>query len=92
MNTPYASLCAAFNNVKLPQDGERGVLLFTASMTVVRNGRVREVPFDTQTETLKNPSERRGVTLPTVDTRETGGRKVFCMFGVTGVSHGGLFV
>lgn len=57
------------------QDGERGVLLFTASMTVVRNGMVQEVPFDTQTEAF-SPRDKRGVTLPTVAAREAGGRKV----------------
>lgn len=54
------------------QDGERGVLLFTATMTVVRNGRVQEVPFDTQTEAF-DVGDKRGVTLPTVATREAGG-------------------
>lgn len=51
------------------------MLLFTATMTVVRNGRIREVPFDTQTDAF-DPGDRRGVTLPTVAARETGGRKV----------------
>lgn len=54
------------------QDGERGVLLFTATMTVVRNGRVQEVPFDMQTEAL-GLGDRRGATLPTVAAREAGG-------------------
>lgn len=57
---------------QFPQDGERGVLLFTATMTVVRNGRVQEVPFDTQTEAFDR-GDRRGVTLPTVAAREAGG-------------------
>ncbi|CAN0459065.1 unnamed protein product, partial [Ectocarpus sp. 12 AP-2014] len=54
------------------RDGERGVLLFTATMTVVRNGRVQEVPFDMQTEAL-GLGDRRGATLPTVAAREAGG-------------------
>lgn len=41
-------------------------------MTVVRNGRVQEVPFDMQTEAL-GLGDRRGATLPTVAARETGG-------------------
>lgn len=49
------------------------MLLFTATMTVVRNGRVQEVPFDTQTEAFYR-RDRRGVTLPTVAApREVGG-------------------
>lgn len=56
------------------QDGERGVLLFTATMTVVRNGRVQEVPFDTQTEAF-DLRDRRGVTLPTVVARDAGGEQ-----------------
>lgn len=60
---------------RFQQNGERGVLLFTATMTVVRNGRVQEVPFDTQTEAF-DLGDRRGVTLPTVAARETGGQKV----------------
>ena len=41
-------------------------------MTVVRNGRVQEVPFDTQTEAF-DVGDKRGVTLPTVAAREAGG-------------------
>lgn len=41
-------------------------------MTVVRNGRVQEVPFDTQTEAF-DLGDKRGVTLPTVAAREAGG-------------------
>lgn len=48
------------------------MLLFTATMTVVRNGRVQEVPFDTQTEAF-DLGDRRGVTLPTVAARDPGG-------------------
>ncbi|CAM9189340.1 unnamed protein product, partial [Hapterophycus canaliculatus] len=54
------------------RDGERGVLLFTATMTVVRNGRVQEVPFDTQTEAF-DLRDHRGVTLPTIAARGGGG-------------------
>lgn len=57
------------------QDGERGVLLFTATMTVVRNGRVQEVPFDTQAEAF-GLGIKQGATLSTVPARETEGRKV----------------
>lgn len=65
------------------------MLLFTATMTVVRNGRVQEVPFDTQTEAF-DLGDKRGVTLPTVAAREAGGghkvqrrhvkRLFFCFF------------
>lgn len=41
-------------------------------MTVVRNGRVQEVPFDTQTEAFDR-GDKRGATLPTVAAREAGG-------------------
>lgn len=52
------------------------MLLFTATMTVVRNGRVQEVPFDTQSEAF-DEGDKRGVTLPTVAARELGeGHKV----------------
>ena len=65
------------------QDGERGVLLFTATMTVVRNGRIREVPFDTRTE-VSEPSDRQGIPLLTASTaaafaRGAGARKVFVL-------------
>ncbi|CAM9521505.1 unnamed protein product, partial [Laminaria digitata] len=55
------------------RDGERGVLLFTATMTVVRNGRVQEVPFDTQTEAF-GLGIKQGATLSTGPARETEGR------------------
>lgn len=62
--------------LQFEQDGERGVLLFTATMTVLRNGRTREVLFDTQAEAF-DLDDRRGATLPTIAaSRETGGRKV----------------
>lgn len=58
------------------QDGERGVLLFLATVTVVRNGRVREVLFDAQTEAFDR-GDRLGVTLPTVAAKDVGDRKVY---------------
>lgn len=57
------------------------MLLFTATMTVVRNGRVQEVPFDTQTEAF-DLGDNRGVTLPTVAAREAGGGQKVNMAGV----------
>lgn len=51
------------------------MLLFTATMTVVRNGRVQEVPFDTQAEAF-GLGIKQGATLSTVSARETEGRKV----------------
>lgn len=51
------------------------MLLFTATMTVVRNGRVQEVPFDTQSEAF-GLGIKQGATLSTVSAREAEGRKV----------------
>lgn len=51
------------------------MLLFTATMTVVRNCRVQEVPFDTQAEAF-GLGVKQGATLSTVSARETEGRKV----------------
>ena len=44
-------------------------------MTVVRNCRVQEVPFDTQAEAF-GLGVKQGATLSTVSARETEGRKV----------------
>lgn len=73
---PHSShlLVLACQKLQPTQDGERGVLLFTATMTVVRNGRVQEVPFDTQTEAF-DWGDHRGVTLPTIAARGGGGER-----------------
>lgn len=59
------------------QDGERGALLFTATMTVVRNGRVCEVPFDAQTDSF-DLRHKGSLMLPAASTgnRESTARKV----------------
>lgn len=61
--------------MRFPQDGERGVLLFTATMTVVRNGRIQEVPFDTQSEAF-GLGVKQGATLSTVPATDNERRKV----------------
>jgi hypothetical protein len=42
--------------------GDRGILLFGATLTVIRNGRVCEAPFDVQREVISRGEP--GVTMP----------------------------
>ena len=42
--------------------GDRGILLFGATQTVIRNGRICEAPFDVQREVISRGEP--GVTMP----------------------------
>jgi hypothetical protein len=61
----HADNCTVFiliQQLQYLRHGDRGILLFGATLTVIRNGRVCEAPFDVQREVISRGEP--GVTMP----------------------------